>query len=125
MSDKIFVGIILAVTLSVCAYLVTDLVRGQEVGLGATVRWNTTNMQFSPHPLPMSISIEDKTFVVVMEDGSIFRQTEIYPRMDKAEWQDALWWVCDGTSIIWGPNEADMTPVASSDLQAWSICLSK
>jgi len=38
-------------------------------------------------------------FAVTMRDGSVYQQSFMNPRMDKIQWDDAFWYVCDGVVI--------------------------
>jgi hypothetical protein len=99
--------------------------KAYEVGLGARVKWNTTNIQTSVHPRPTQWTVDDTGWTVYLDDSSVMRQVPLYEGLEKATLDDAVWYVCRGIDIIWGPNNAGALPIAENDLQAWSICLSK
>jgi hypothetical protein len=98
-----------------------------ELIVTATVLWNCTNIHTTPHPIPVSFQSVENGYEAVLEDGSVFRQRWLSENGEimKVEWQDAYWWLDSRGNIVWGTNEVGAVPMASDDMTAVSILLSK
>jgi len=95
--------------------LAKDVAGASDVGLGATVRWNCTNMQNTQHPLPVTINTDDNgNWDVLLEDYSVLHGTRLEGGFMKWVWQDA-WWLTDGYNVVY----------CESDVKAMSILLAQ
>lgn len=81
------------------------MAKGQEVSLGATVRWNCENMKTNPHPIPLDfVNDSDGNWDVALADGSILTGKR-YDGYMKWTWEDA-WWHTNGTDVVYCESDA-------------------
>jgi hypothetical protein len=98
--------------------------RAGDISLGATVRWNCSNLHTSQHPAPIDFFYTDGMWTVTLAD-----HTTMYGQMlgdsgiQKWTLEDATWWT-DGFNVVYCNNNAGVTPVAGSDVQAISVLMS-
>lgn len=88
--------------------------------------WDNNSMFDSPHPKPVEMTGDIGNWTIRLEDDSILYCHDVYdePLIMRCDWQDAYWWI-NSNGVIYGQNDRGMSPMASSDLQAWSITLSQ
>lgn len=90
-------------------------VDGADVSLGATVRWNCTNMMTNPHPVPLSFTNDASgSWSVYLEDGSVLYGRVLAGGFMRWDWQDAHW-MTDGRNVVY----------CESDLKSISILLAQ
>ena len=93
---------------------ITQDVLGSEVSLGASVRWNCTNFFTSPHPIPVSMTNENGSWDVLLEDGSMLYGTMVTDTIQK--WTlDDMTWMTNGVDVVY----------CESDVRALSILMAK